>query len=325
MLSLLDIKNEVTKQAKKAGITSRVPNWLYAVESHALSGRPYWFMVKKATLTAESGKALYILDSRVDGQRISKFNNITDDFHVTLEDIAQMLWKDPTPDEGGQPYSYAYQGLSRVQDQPDAASKLTLVSSNSNDKGKKVFVAGHVNGIYVEEEVQLDPTDGTSSVQTANTYDADGVETVEIEPGKVGTLTVTADSGATTIVSIPPSVNFIEAPRIRFNYVPDEALELDYYFYQKVQKITSDFKHPIIPEQFHWDICMNGVLAIAYYNNNDFDQARLFEAKMEQGIRRMTNWSNPTGKSPHKSGPNRPLISKFERFDFDEVDGVGTP
>lgn len=325
MLQLIDFKTEVNKQTKKAGLNSRIPNWLWAVESRVFSMRPLWFMVASQTLTTVDGQAEYILDSRIDGRRISKMNDETEDAHITLDALATMLWRDPTPTEEGQPYSFAYQGLSRVQDQPDAAGTLSFASDDSSDTNKKVVVVGFSGGIEVTKTYETDGSNGTTSVTTADSFDADGITSIQVESGFAGTLTVTADSGSTTVVSIPPNTYYFEAPKIRFMNVPDSARTLRYYFYKKVKKLSSDYECPTVPEQFQWDICMNGVLSIAFYNNNDFQQGQLFEGKMNDGIRRFIAWCNPTGKSPYKNPPIMPSLRQLARYDYSEVDAVGTP
>lgn len=327
MLRLIDFKTEVTKITVKSGVNTRIPLWIHAVENQILSRYPFWFMVESAPLTTVADKAVYVLDSRCDGRRISNFVNESDDGHVCYDHLASMLWKDPTPTETGNAQNFTFMGLAKVQNQPSASSQLSISSNNSEDTGKKIIVRGLVSGIYMTEEVQLDSTNATTAVTTTNSFDADGVESIQKEDVTSGTITVTADSGSTTVVKIPPKDIAIEAPKVRLKYVPSEAQTLKYYFYKKVRRLTNDYDTPTIPEQFQWECLINGVLAIAFYNNQDYQQGQLFESKMEAGIKKLIQWGQPTGVARQKLPPGRMGRGSSLRnlYDYDSLDNYGTP
>lgn len=324
MLQLSDFKTETNKFAAKAGLNSRIALWLHAVELYALSVHPFWFMVKSASLSTVEDQATYVLDSRCDGRRVKKMNNESSDSHLFLDNLANLLWRDPTPTESGDPWAFSFQGLARVQALTTAASTLSVASSDADDASKKIVVRGLASGIYQTETITLDASDGRTAVTSSLTWDAGEVETVQKQSTFEGTLTVTAQSAAVTVVSIPPNDLAVEAPLIRLMNVPDSVQTLRYYFYQKVRRLTSDYDIPTIPEPWQWEIGMNGVLAMAHYNNQDFQQGQLYEAKMEKGIKKMIDWSRPMGRSSLKTPPVFSGLRSL-RFDYDALDNYGTP
>lgn len=280
-------------------------------------------MVENTTLTTIANQATYVLDSRIDGRRISKMNNETDDDHVVLDDLAAMLWSDPTPTEGSSPYSFAFQSISRVVNQPTSASVVTLVSSSSTDVSKVIIINGlNSSGIFITESVSLDGADATTPVVSTNTFLE--VESIVKEGTTAGTITATANAGVVTVVSIGPYDLVYEAPLVRFYLVPDSVITLRYYFYKKVRKMNSVYDIPTIPEQFQWDILMNGVLAFAHNNEKDYSIADKYEAKMEQAIRKMVTWGKPINVGSTKIPPYGERSLKL-RFDYDSLDSYGTP
>lgn len=324
MLQVADYKTEVNKIAAKAGLNSRIPLWLHVVEQYALSAHPFWFMVNSATLSTVDGQPTYVLDQRCDGRRITKMNNESAETHVCMDNLANLLWRDPVPTDTGDPWAYAFQKLVRVQGITTAASVLRFASSDATDSSKKVVVRGLVSGVYRTEEIMLNAGDGTTPVNSSLTYDAGEVETVQKQSTFAGTLTVTAQSAAVTVSTIAPNDIAIEAPLIRFVNVPSAVQTMRYYFYQKVRRLTSDYDIPTLPEPFQWEVGMNGVLAMAHYNSQDYEQGQLYEGKMERGIKKMVDWSRPMGMSRMKVPPRRGGLRGFN-MDYDALDNTGTP
>jgi hypothetical protein len=238
-----------------------------------------------------------------------------------------MLWNDPTPDEGGSPYSYSYQGIAHTSKQPSSASVLTISSSSSS---KAVVVRGvDSSGVYQTETIPTNASDGTTAVNGTTSWAATSggdspIEIIQKESTFAGTLTVTSNSAAVTIVTIAPNDLVFSAPKIRMYYQPDAAETIRYYFYQRVRRLTSTYDTPLVPEQYQWSTLMNGTIAMAHYNNGDFDQGQIFEQKMERGIQRMIEDTQPHGQIRFKRVPRAGGLRSL-RFNYDQNDNVGTP
>ena len=331
MLQLADFQSEVNKFTVKSGLNARVTMWLHAVEQDVISRHPFWWMVQTASFATVASTATYVLDQRVDGRKISKLNDETQDDHVGLDNLARMLWRDPTPTDAGSPYAYAFEGMAHCRAQPSSASVLTIASDNSADMSKKVVVRGlDSSGIYKTHTITTNGADGTTPVAGAITMQGTSgedqpVEIIQKESTFAGTLTVTSNSGGVTIVTIPPDDLVFSAPKIRLQSVPDAANTMRYYFYQRVRRLTSVYDTPTVPEQYQWQTLMNGVIAMGHYYNGDFDQGQIFEAKMERGIDKMIADSSAGGGIAFKRPPKRTGGLRTLRLNYDQNDDVGTP
>lgn len=318
MLTLGDMKSEVNKLAVKSGLNSRIPLWAHVVELDIMSRYPFWWRVKSTTLSTVADKYEYTLTPRVDGRRVGKFSNETSDEHLTIQDLADYLWGDPTPtDETGSPYAFTFSGLAKVQNQPSSASQLACVSSSASDTTQKLLIRGVAGGVDVYEEVTLT---GTTPVNSANSYSE--VESIAKSESTTGTITVTSNSAAVTVISLSPQDIAIECLKVRLQNVPDSAETLRYWFFEKARRMASDYDIPMIPEAFQWKTLMYGVLEIAHLNNQDYEQANLYHQRMEGGIIDLIEWSRPHGAAAvnYKCKPPR---SSFKGLRFDEDGMVG--
>jgi len=322
MLNLLDYITESAKMVGMASATTRVPVWLWAVENEILNRHPFWFMVKSNTLTMVDGTATYILDERCDGRRVSKMSDETNDAHVDLTTLANILWSDPTPTEEGDPYAFAYEGMSRVLAQPAAAGTLSIASSSAADVSKYITIRGRVSGLTKTEDKATDAADGTAAVTTTNSWDIGGLELIVKQGVTTGTITITR--GAVTVASLAPKVLYHEAPIIRMKDVPGAAATMRYYFYQKVRQLTSNYEPPYLPEQFQWSIGMNGVMMVAHAAMKDFEQSRFYEQKMEKGYQQLIDWCKPVGGLTTKTAPAVKIMESL-RYNYDQNDSFGIP
>lgn len=315
MLTLGDITSEVNKIAVKSGLSSRIPLWAHFVELDVCSRYPFWWRVKNTTLTTVADLAEYSLTPRVDGRRVGKFSNETQDTHISPMDLASQLWSDPTPTETGTPYGFSFSGLSKVQRQPTSASVLACVSSDASDTTQKLLIRGVAGGVDVYEEVTLT---GTTPVDSANTYSE--IESIAKSTTTTGTVTVTSNTAAVTNISLAPQDIAIECPKIRFQLVPSAAETLRYWFFEKPRRMVSNYDIPLVPEDFQWKTIMYGVLEIAHLNNQDYEQANLYHQRMEAGIQELIEWSRPHGAEAvkYKCKPSRASFKSL-RVDYDSL------
>jgi hypothetical protein len=96
------------------------------------------------------------------------------------------------------PTHYRMWGEDMAITQLRSASALSFVSSSTSDTTPKVIVFGNVAGYPDSEEVSLN---GTTAVTTSNLFDS--VERVAKNASTVGRITVTGNSGLTTVAVLP--------------------------------------------------------------------------------------------------------------------------
>ena len=138
--------------------------------------------------------------------------------------------RDPNPTASGNPRIYTLFEHTGVEEQPSAASVISLVSSSASDTTQKVLVRGLVSSCDDYEEVSLN---GLTTVFTTKSFSR--VDSVSKSADTAGRVTLTV--GATTLLTLGP---LEVSPRIRkIRFFPEAG-----------SSITATLKHykaPVIP------------------------------------------------------------------------------
>lgn len=150
----------------------------------------------------------------------------------------------PDHDATGEPNRFELAGSSGIKTQPVADSVLTATSSNAGDNGKTITVGGETAAGYEEETLTL-PTPGTT------TFLAGQLLTIRKNgTGWAGTLTVTADAGATTVLALAADVYGRNYRQFVLEIAPDAADTIDYPFFKQPIRLSNNYDIPDIPAPF---------------------------------------------------------------------------
>jgi hypothetical protein len=159
---------------------------------------------------------------------------------------------------------YSFWGRTQVKNQPTAASTLTLVSSSASDTGATyaIKIKGMTaDGLMTET---LSPT-GTTPAVSMNSY----IEILSIT--KVlqwnGTLTLTADSGATTILVLTNIEYGRNYQQVFFHWIPGDNDTIKYRFYRIPGDLVNDFDLPDIPAPHSKILIWDTLLLMAAYDD----------------------------------------------------------
>lgn len=141
--------------------------------------------VREFTLTTAANKSKYGLPLYV--RRILNIDDAT--ATKRLEPISSSQFDREyagTTATGNPDYYYPF-GTLGVQRQPPIASTLKVVSSSTNDAGSNylVYARGMVSGVWTREEMELN---GTSTVTSSNTFDADGMQRIILRTDSAKTI-----------------------------------------------------------------------------------------------------------------------------------------
>lgn len=138
----------------------------------------------------------------------------------------------PNPVAIGNPVIYTDFEYVGVDSQPTSASVLSVSSNSASDTLQKVRIRGVVNGEEDVEEIQLS---GTTAVLTTKLFSS--VRSVSKSAATAGKVTVTANSGAVTVVILGPLETVLRLKKLTAYPFPSASATWT----------LSHFKLPFIP------------------------------------------------------------------------------
>jgi hypothetical protein len=120
------------------------------------------------------------------------------------------------------------------------SEKLALVSSNAADTAKTVTIVGELAGEEMSETLTLN---GTTSVQSANSYDL--IYTLS-KQGTIGTVSVTGVTTAAALVTLQPTETERRHVRLRLFEAPLSAITLMVLGKRNAPALLNDSDQPAI-------------------------------------------------------------------------------
>lgn len=153
------------------------------------------------------------------------------------------------------PWGYSLCYRRQVQAQPSTASKVNIISTNTNDtsaNGHTFVVRGlDSNSLEIGESLNMN---GTTTVQSSNTY-------AEIWTASKGGTRITTgrytsngqytlSAGATTLVILSIYEDSREHQWVRLHNTPDAVINYRLHFVRKPKNVTRDYDNLDIPESF---------------------------------------------------------------------------
>lgn len=140
-------------------------------------------------------------------------------------------------DESAEPELYMMWGEDCVLEQPRAASTISCVSSDIGDTTQEVTIAGIVSGYPDSETVTLN---GTTAKTTGKSFTK--IDRISKDSSTLGRVTMTADSGETTISVLPvgDTSNSNLFKKIQIFPSPDRIYQIKVMYYKEVQRLVND-------------------------------------------------------------------------------------
>jgi hypothetical protein len=140
-------------------------------------------------------------------------------------------------DEQDYPEAYRMWGEDCVINQPRTASVISAVSSSVNDTAVEVTIFGTVSGYPDYDVIAIN---GTTSVSTTKSFT--NIERISKDNESVGRITLTADSGNTSIAVLPvgDAANSYLYKKIQIFPTPDAIYEIRCAYYKDIQRLVED-------------------------------------------------------------------------------------
>ncbi len=181
----------------------------------------------------------------------------------------KMLTHLPTSGTTGYVNKVMLHGVSKVQNQPTSASVITPSSSSGSDNGRTVTVTGETETGIQSETLTL-PTAG--SVEFINILDVTkGAGTW------YGTLTLTANAGAVTVLKLGAAQYGRQFPQMRSLIIPNTAEVIEYNFFRLPKLLSADNDIPDTPYPFDRLHVLDANLALQDFSRPTASTVRQWE------------------------------------------------
>ena len=230
------------------------------------------FNRRKTTFATVATTSDYVLPRDVDKIAIlrqtttpARLQQWTDDRFFELE---------PDPTDTGNPRIYRQWEVSGVSAKLATADTIDIVSSSTSDDDDTelvITVWGYVGGILRSETLTLD---GTTTVNGAVTFDANDVF-ISKQKATTGTITVTENSGSTTILTLAPRDRSPLSKVISLYPIPSSAITMSLNYFTTIPHLTNDSDAPIFSEKWHYMVVLGTVAKIYERLGKSEDQMRM--------------------------------------------------
>jgi hypothetical protein len=166
-----------------------------------------------------------------------------------------------------------------VSSQPSSASVITFVSSSSADSTQTFYVRGVVNG---SEDYETGTLSGTSNASTSKSFSR--IYAIGFDSARTGIVTITANSGATTVASVAREMLTTRFKKLRLVPISAITLSLEMIYTQKALPMSQTYDYPMLDCE---DIIEAGATADAWKYKRQNAKADYFENIFEK---RLDDW-----------------------------------
>lgn len=188
------------------------------------------------TLSVTAGQTEVILPAQIDRHVAAKY----DQTNIMPVDQVFVFATDPGMwDRTGLPMRMAELPAVGARTMP-ATEKISLVSSNAADTATKITIVGQLAGEEITETLTLN---GTTVVQSANSYDL--LFTVS-KQATAGNVTVKGVTSNTTLVTLQAAETERRHVRLRLLEAPQAAITLMILGKRKAPALTNDSDQPAL-------------------------------------------------------------------------------
>lgn len=238
------------------------PAWAFRGNVHHL-----WnFLKRKRTISVSTQD--YVLPREID--KISIVRQTSTPIMLTQVRDEDFFYYVPNPTETGNPRYYRIWEVDGVATRLSTADTIDVVSGSASDAGDStlsVSISGYSSGLWRTETYQLN---GTTAVTGSITFDARDIF-VSKQKDTTGVITVTENSGGTTLVTLGPKERAPRFKVITFYPQPTSALDIYFEFYTRIPLLHNDSDTPIFDERWHYVVRLGTIAKIYQYLNKEQD------------------------------------------------------
>jgi hypothetical protein len=226
-----------------------------AHQRRLVSGR-WTFMLfpKPQTLSIVAGQQNYSLHDSFNTPLYFRSLSATNARRIRPVPYARLADYLPEAAASGDTVYVSLAGVSKVQNQPTSASVITPTSTAPADSGKQVVVVGDT-ATGVQTETLTLPSAG--SVQFTTILDV-----TKLGTGWAGTLSLTSNGGAVTILQLAAAQYGRQFPQLRLLLPPQGNETWEYQHFRLGKQLELDTDIPDIPYPFDQLLVLDAKLSL---------------------------------------------------------------
>ena len=231
------------------------PGWAYAPRKELQHN--WTWLRQKTSFDTVASTTDYLMPRDVD--RIALLRQETTPIKLRQVADREFYRLDAKRDETGNPKIYRLWAQSGVSTKLAVADTIDVVSSSGSDSGDddlEITVKGFVDGIQRVETYTLN---GTTAVTGSLTFDADDI-LVSKTKNTTGTITITENSGGTTLVVMAPEDRNPLFKVVSLYPIPSSAITMELEYYTRIRELFNDSDVPQFDRKWH-HVVVKGVLA----------------------------------------------------------------
>lgn len=166
----------------------------------------------------------------------------------------------------GTPTCYRQWNTNSVISQPKNDGTLSLSSSSTSDTNISITIYGNVSGYPDYEVILTNNSDGTTAVASTKSFDAGSIERISCDGTNAGRITITSDSGNTTVAVIPvgDTTNMIQYRKVELHPAPDSVYPINVACYKDPGRLVNDTDVHELGHQFDEAIILLSVSKMNY-------------------------------------------------------------
>ena len=245
------------------------------------------FLRRKTTFSTVASTSDYVLGRDVD--RVAILSQRESPIKIKQIRDEEFLRLVPNPTSTGNPTYYRLWETEGVSTRLAANDTIDIVSSSANDDGDtelSVSVSGYdTNGIWRTDTYQLD---GTTTVAGTITFVSGREIIVQKQKDTTGTITVTENSGGTTLVVVGPDERAPKFKVISLYPIPSSAITIYLEYYTFIPELNNDSDVPILYEKWHHVVRL-GTLAKLYQSLNKDQDSSTTHSIYARAVRSMVS------------------------------------
>jgi len=256
------------------------PGWAYPKKDFTHNWN---FLRQKTSFDTVSGTGDYLLAREID--RIALVRQTTSPIKLTQIPDERFFELVPDPTDTGNPRLYRLWENEGVATRLAVADTIDIVSSSTSDAGDSnlaITVEGYVGGIWTKETYALN---GTTAVSGTNTFDAREIY-VSKQKDTTGTITVTENSGSTTLVTLGPDERVARFKVMTLYPEPSSAISIYLEYYTRIPELENESDVPIFDEKWHYLLRMGAIAKVYQYLNKETEWIAM-QGLYSSGVRAM--------------------------------------
>mgnify|MGYP001569621582 CR=1 FL=1 len=265
-ITLNEIRTEVRANLKSSLIAqARIDFWANLALQELWRDIDPEYGKETATFTTAASTRAYRFECSV--LKILSVVDQTNDLKLVQISESEVEAYDPDLNDSGTPSYYTLYGIDYVNNQPSAASVVTVVSSSAADTTQTVQIIGISSGVEAAETLTLN-----CAVNVVGTTSFTSLRRITKSATTTGRITATTNAGVVTNVIIPPRRILVEYQPIRLWPVPAGIYTIYVRYIRNPIPMRDASDIPDLPDMWH-SVLLDLVMAQGHEFLYEFDPA----------------------------------------------------